>query len=227
MLSGASLRSALRMGVTSLLPDLWSDRLLTAKQALWWRTVGRRWHQKHFAQDDGNKELLKTALSKVRHETGSGRLAILEFGCNAGNNLYILRQDPATADVVYCGVDINPKAIDFAKGRFPSDSFHVGDHRWLIGNAHALGSFDLFLASHVLYYIDENHTRLILESARRVAGYILVVDRMQRFSDVSGVRTGLFTHPYARICNDVGFDVIELESGDAYGYFLARRQPLN
>ena len=223
LLAGASFRTSLRTVVTALLPDLWSDRLLTVKQALWWRTVGRRWHQKHFAQDDGNKELLNTALSMVRHETGSGRLAILEFGCNAGNNLYILRRDPATADVVYCGVDINPKAIAFAKRRFPSDSFHIGDHRWFIKHAHTLGSFDLFLASHVLYYIDENHTRLILESARRVAPYILVVDRMQRFSDVSGVRTGLFTHPYASICNAIGLEVIKMDSGNSYGYFLARR----
>jgi SAM-dependent methyltransferase len=206
----------------ALLPNRLADSLLTAKQALWWRTVGRRWPHKDVAQSDGNRELLKTALSAVRNDTGPGPLAILEFGCNAGNNLYILRQDPAAAGLVYCGVDINPNVIACAKARFPSDSFYVGDHRWFIRHASALGSFDLFLASHVLYYIDENHTRLILESARRVARYILVVDQMQRFSDVSGVRTGLFTHPYAGICKDIGLDVLAMESGNPYGYFLAR-----
>jgi hypothetical protein len=49
---------------------------------------------------------------------------------------------------------------------------------------------------------------------------------MQRFFDGSGVRTGLFTHPYASICNDVGLDVLEMKAtlapGSPYGYFLAR-----
>jgi SAM-dependent methyltransferase len=209
----------------ALLPDRWSDRLLTAKQALWWRIVGRHWHYKYFAQD-GSKEWLNTALSRVRRDIGPGPLAILEFGCNAGNNLYTLRQDPAMAGIVYCGVDINPSAIAFARASFPSDSFHVGDHRWFIRHASALGSFNLFVASHVLYYIDEKHTRVILESARRVADYIVVTDRMQRFFDGRGVRAGLFTHPYASICNDIGLDVLEMKAslapGSPYGYFLAR-----
>jgi len=216
-----SLKSALRTSVTALLPDRWGDRLLTAKQALWWRTVDRDWHRKHFAQDH-SKELLGAVLSRIRQAAGSGPLAILEFGCNAGNNLHTLRRDPANADISYCGVDINPKAIAFAKSQFPSDSFHIGDHRWFIRNADNLGSFHLFVASHVLYYIDEAHTRLVLESARRVADYVLVADRMQRFSDASGVRADLFTHPYAAICKDIGLDVLEMVPGDGYGHFLAR-----
>jgi SAM-dependent methyltransferase len=221
LFAAASFRTALRTGVMALLPDRWGDRLLTAKQALWWRTVGRHWHHQHFNRIS-NKKALNTALSRVRQDTGLRPLAILEFGCNAGNNLYTLRQDPATAGIAYCGIDINPKAIAFAKANYPSDSFHIGDHRWFISNANALGSFDLFIASHVLYYIDEKHTRLILESAQRVAAYILVADRMQRFSDSSGVRTGLFTHPFANICNDIGLEVLEMAPGDLYGYFLAR-----
>jgi SAM-dependent methyltransferase len=219
--TGASAKAAVRMGVTALLPDHWSDSLLMAKQALWWRTVERDWYRNHFAQDH-SKELLRTALSRVRRDQGPRPVAMLEFGCNAGNNLYTLRQDPANADLTYCGVDINPKAIVFAKAQFPSDSFHVGDHRWFIRNAGGLGSFDLFVASHVLYYIDEKNTRLVLEAARRVADYILVADRMQRFSERSGLRSGLFTHPYAAICKDIGVDVLELDPGDTYGYFLAR-----
>ncbi len=220
-----SFRAAIRTGVMALLPDRWGDSLLTAKQALWWRTMGRHWHFKKFARD-GGKEWLKTALSRVRQDAGPGPLAILEFGCNAGNNLYTLRQDPATAAVTYCGVDINPKAIAFARTRFPSDSFHVGDHGWFIRHADALGSFNLFVASHILYYIDEKHTRLVLEAACRVADYILVVDRMERFFDNSPARTGLFFHAYASICNDIGLDVVEMEAmlapGSPYGYFLAR-----
>jgi SAM-dependent methyltransferase len=217
------LRTALRRSVIQLLPDQWGDRLLTAKQALWWRTVERHWYREHFAQDH-SKDLLKAALSGVRQDTGPGSLAILEFGCNAGNNLYTLRRDSAAGGIVYCGVDINPKAIAFAKERFPSDSFHTGDHRWFINHAKALGSFNLFIASHVLYYIDEKNTRSVLDAARGVADYILVADRMQRFSSRSGERTGLFTHPYASICRDIGLDVLEMSQsrGDSFGYFLAR-----
>jgi SAM-dependent methyltransferase len=219
--ANSSFKTTLRTSVIELLPDRWGDRLLTAKQALWWRTVGRHWHRKHFTQDH-SKDLLKTALSRVRQDTGPDPLAILEFGCNAGNNLHTLRQDSSAANTIYCGVDINPEAIAFAKARFPSDSFHTGDHKWFIKHAKGLGSFDLFLASHVLYYIDEEHTRSVLESACGLACYILVADRMQRFSDRRGERTGLFTHPYASICKDLGLDIIEMSQGDPYGYFLAR-----
>jgi SAM-dependent methyltransferase len=226
-LPDASLRTAFRRRVTQLLPDQWADRLLTAKQALWWRTVERDWHRENFAQDH-SKDLLKSALSTLRHDASASSLAILEFGCNAGNNLYTLRRDSAAGGIVYCGVDINPKAIAFAKKRFPTDSFHTGDHRWFINHAKSLGSFDLFIASHVLYYIDEKHTRSVLDAARGVADYILVADRMQRFSSGSGERTGLFTHPYASMCRDIGLDVVKVSqsTGDPYGYFLAqtRRQ---
>jgi SAM-dependent methyltransferase len=215
-------KAAVRTGVTALLPEQWADNLLTAKQALWWRTVERDWYRTHFAQDHG-KDLLKPVLSRVRSDAAQSRpLSILEFGCNAGNNLYTLRRDPATADIAYCGVDINPKAIAFAKKQFPSDSFHIGDHRWFIRHAGELGTFDLFVASHVLYYIDGKHTRLVLESARRIAHYVLVADRMQRFSHHSGERADLFTHPYASICRDLGLEVLEIERGDVFGHFLAR-----
>ena len=217
----SSFRTVLRSSVIQLLPNEWGDRLLTAKQALWWRTVERRWYREHFAQDN-SKDLLKTAVSRIRQDAGPSPLTVLEFGCNAGNNLYTLRRDSAAGDVLYAGVDINPEAIAFAKARFPSDSFHTGDHKWFIKHAKGLGTFNLFLASHVLYYIDEKHTRSVLEAARGVADYILVQDRMQRFSDGRGERTGLFTHPYASICKDLGLDVIELSQGDPYGYFLAR-----
>jgi SAM-dependent methyltransferase len=222
-LADSRLRSALGRSVIQLLPQRWGDGLLTAKQALWWRIVERHWYREHFARDH-SKDLLKVTLARLRQDTGPGSLAILEFGCNAGNNLYTLRRDSAAGGIDYCGIDINPKAIAFAKAHFPSDSFHTGDHRWFINHAKTLGSFHLFVASHVLYYIDEKHTRSVLDAARKVADYILVADRMQRFFSGSGERNGLFTHPYARICADIGLDVLEMsqKEDDPYGYFLAR-----
>lgn len=213
-------RAGLRNTALAILPQQWGDRLLTEKQALWWRSIGRYWHRQHFV-DPAPKEWLTTALSKVRQDAGPRPLAILEFGCAAGNNLYTLRQDPATT-CTYCGIDINPTAIDFARAHFPSDSFHVGGQRWFIRHASELGSFDLFIASHVLYYIDEENTRLILDAARKVAHYIVVVDRMERFFAGTGLRTAIFSHPYQSICDAAGMKVVQMEATSApYGYFVA------
>jgi SAM-dependent methyltransferase len=218
-------KTGLRRFVLGSLPHAWGDKLLTAKQALRWRMLGRHWHCQHFA-DRANQPCLARALSRLRQEAGPRPLAILEFGCNAGNNLRLLRQDATATIVKYCGVDINPRAIAFAQAHFPSDSFHVGDHQWFINHASELGSFDLFIASHVLYYIDEKHARLILAAAHKVADYIVVVDRMQRFLESGGERTGVFTHPFQSICNDTGLDVLEVEAtlapGSPYGFFIAR-----
>jgi len=218
-------KAGLRELVMGSLPHPWGDKLLTAKQGLWWRMLGGRWHCQHFA-DQGNQAWLARTLSRLRQNTGPRPLAILEFGCNAGNNLHLLRQDPAATVAKYCGVDINPRAIAFAQAEFPSDSFHAGDHQWFIDHAPELGSFDLFIASHVLYYIDEENTRLILQAAWKVADYFVVVDRMQRFFESSGERTGVFTHPFQSICNDTGLHVLEMEAtlapGSPYGFFIAR-----
>jgi SAM-dependent methyltransferase len=202
-MENASLKSALRGVVMAVLPDAWGNRLMTAKHALWWRTVERHWHLRHFAQDD-SKEWLKVVLSRVRNDTGLSFPTILEFGCNAGNNLYRLRQDPATAGITYYGIDINPKAIAFAKANFPSDFFRVGDHKSFIKHADSLGAFDVFVASGVLCYIDEKHTRLVLEAAHRIADYIVVVDHGERIFEARGDRAGLFTHPYANILQRLG-----------------------
>ena len=201
----------------ALVPDRWGDTLLTAKQALWWRTVERRWYRANFSRHN-SRDLLAATVTRVG---GAGPLRVLEFGCNAGNNLHTLRSDAAVA-IEYCGVDINPEAIASARRSFPADTFHAGDHRWFIQHAETLGSFDLFIASHVLYYVDEKHTRLILAAAGRAAKYVLVSDRMQRFAQARGERAGLFTHPYGRICGDIGLEVLEMDPGDEYGHFLAR-----
>jgi hypothetical protein len=55
-----------------------------------------------------------------------------------------------------------------------------------------------------------------------VADSVLVADPMQRFSDDTGVRADLFTHPYAAICRDIGLEVLEMMMADDYGHFLAR-----
>jgi SAM-dependent methyltransferase len=208
--------------VMTLLPRPVADRLLTAKQRLWWRTVERSWHQKNVA-GDGNSEALAAAVSFVRNDEVSVPVVkVLEFGCNAANNLDLLRRDAAAGSIVFCGADLNPHAIAVARRSFPSDSFHVGDHKWFIRNARSLGSFDLFIASHVLYYVDEQNTRAILEAARSVARYVLVIDIMDRFEQETGARTGLFVHPYGIICRDTGLEVLTMKSSGQYGYFVAR-----
>ncbi|MFZ0393138.1 MAG: class I SAM-dependent methyltransferase [Terracidiphilus sp.] len=209
-----------------ILPQRFCDRLLTQKQSLLWRLLEQRWHLEN-GESEYNWDWLNVILNRIM-ESEQRAISVLEFGCNAANNLYLIRKFFPSAVNRYCGVDINRKAVAFAQARFPQDSFHVGDHKWFIRSAPSLGSFDLFIASHVLYYIDEASVRLLLGRARQSVKYCAIVDKMERFDARSGDRGGLFLHPYKAICDDLGFRVLHLNrrfkvnSGETYGYFLAQ-----
>jgi hypothetical protein len=94
--------------------------------------------------------------------------------------------------------------------------------------AESLGAFDSFLASHVLYYIEEGKVRPILGKARQVAQFIIVCDRLDQFYAEAGRRTGLLLHPYRAICCDLGLEIITAiqyfkpAANGEYGYFVAR-----
>jgi SAM-dependent methyltransferase len=209
-----------------VLPRPWYDWLLTAKQSSQWR-LEKQWHEIN-CENEYNQPWLSAALMQVQQHC-SDAVSVLEFGCSAAHNYRTIEKMPEPRIGKYCGVDINRRAIKFARTRYPEASFHVGDHMWFIKNALKLGSFDLFIASHVLYYIDEMHVRLLLDKARQISRVCVVVCKMDYFEASSGQRCGLFYHPYKRICDELDLEVLELNRnlelrGGIYGYFIARSQ---
>jgi hypothetical protein len=223
------IKQALRESAFALLSPEWQDRLLTVKHSISWKIFERNWHLAS-DHDADNVSWLRDAVGVAESYGGKRPISIMEFGCNAGNNLGALRTNDRQSQslIRYCGIDINPQAIQYAQKRFPHDRFFVGNHAGFLAMADDLGSFDLFLASHVLYYIEEKRVRQILDKARQVAEFIVVCDRLDQFYSEAGKRTGLFLHPYRTICDDLGLEIItaiQYLSSDAnceYGYFVAR-----
>jgi len=208
-----------------VLPQRCYNRLLSQKQSLHWRLSERRWHLEN-CDNEYNSDWLKVVFERIL-ESEQRPISVLEFGCSAANNLHTIRKILPSAVDKYCGIDINQQAIAFAQARFPQESFHAGDHKWFIQNAGGLGSFDLFIASHVLYYIDEPSVRLLLTRVRQLAKYCAIVDKMERFDAPSGNCTGAFFHPFKAISNELGFRILnicrefKIDSGGRYGYFVA------
>lgn len=220
----------------SVLPDRSYGKLMTAKQVLWWKTVQRKWHLQNY-RNPYNEPWLIRSFERIRRDSGCFPRRIADFGCNAGNNLYTILHNNLLGRYMqhYCGVDANREAIHFAETIYPVEiaSFHCGDHRWFEANVDSLGAFDTFLASHVLYYIEESHVREILKRAAGVARYIVVADNLARFGEESGSREAGFTHPFAKICRAIGIEIIDVETnlrtnlGFRYGYFVGRVLPEN
>jgi trans-aconitate methyltransferase len=155
----------------------------------------------------------------------STRPSIIEFGCSGGNNLKLLREmlpDPFE----YCGLDISPSAIEFARPHFPDATFFCCAHTDLLVLEGKLSHSNIFLASGVLCCLPQKEVEAVLEFAARIADYIVICEEMGQFYETTGKNAGVFIHPYGLICHQLGLDIVlpprQLGDGGGYGLFIAR-----
>ena len=127
--------------------------------------------------------------------------------------------------VTYCGLDISPSAIEFARTRFPDDTFHVCSEYEFADITSRLGHFDVLIASAVLYYLPVNKVQELLCAAAGLADYILICDNLSAFEAETGRFDGIFLHQYARMCYLAGLTIVvpptPLRQGDMHSYFIA------
>jgi SAM-dependent methyltransferase len=93
----------------------------------------------------------------------------IEIGCNSGRNLYYIQKDHP--DIELKGIDVNPKAIDFAKANKPNIVFELADaHHW----SEQEDQWDCALTMSVIDHIPEDAARTlardIAKSCRAVIG---------------------------------------------------------
>jgi SAM-dependent methyltransferase len=214
----------LRQAMINLLPKRSADAILALKHRHTWRTDQRShltYHEEYATRGELVNELQRWAPASGREHA-----RVLEFGCSGANNLRLMRER-GMGRVDYCGLDINAKAIDFARRTHPDARFHVCDDIGFARLAPQLGRFDGFLAFAVLYYIPAARVQSLLQTAAGIADHLFICDDLSRFDAEAGSSGGLFLHPWAAMCREVGLDIVHgpvqsNEAGNRHGFFVAR-----
>ena len=196
------------------LPGSVGERLHAIKHQIYWLTKGAKLHQAYFEDYQTRSEPVVKLLDWLTINPRSDH-RVLEFGCSGGNNLRLIRE-MVSFPIRYVGFDIQPGAIAFADSHFPHDLFIVGDDKALLEQAESLGRFDAFLASSVLCYLPERRCLAVLSMAARVADVVVVCDVLSRIDDATGLNDGLFLHPYSRLCDEAGLQIVDraIHGGD-------------
>jgi SAM-dependent methyltransferase len=100
-----------------------------------------------------------------------GLTSLLEVGTNSGRNLeYIRRSHP---DIELKGIDVNPRAIEYAKAKNLDISFEVADaNRW----AEARDRWDAALTMSVLDHIPDDAAEALAANLATSARHVIAVE---------------------------------------------------
>jgi SAM-dependent methyltransferase len=217
-----TLKQKVRRALVRWLPEA-ANSVLALKHRRSWRHDDDS-HLQYHAQYATRSVLIE----ELRRWVGQGGapVRVLEFGCSGANNLRLMRER-GLSDVEYCGLDINPNAIAFARRTYPGARFHVCDDLAFSALAPSLGRFDAFLAFAVLYYIPPERVLTLLKAARQSADTVLICDDLSHFDAAAGGNDGLFLHPWAALCREAGLEVVagpvaSTDPTNRHAYFVAR-----
>jgi SAM-dependent methyltransferase len=149
----------------------------------------------------------RVALLNQLHAHRIGR--IFEFGCYSGPNLRLFAETVPTPELF--GVDINPKAIAFAKAHLPTAKLAVASDRSIRFLDRWVPEVDLSLAFAVFYVIDTRHVERLLRLFRQRSRLILIGCNASNYhgSDPrrwDGDRGLTWLHPWQKL-----FDRLSLE----------------
>ena len=188
------------------LPVTISDQLRALRHRAYW--LYGRGTQFHNIHENGPQDLVLEGVDQLLKLSPTPTLRVIEFGCSAGNNLWGLRHS-CKIPIKYFGVDIQPSAISLASEKYPTDRFLHGDASALTAMIGKEEVFDVFVASAVLYYLPEKEVVKVLGAAAQLAKFVLVCDYLEAFHEESGRSSGLFFHPFAKLCHQAGLEIIQ------------------
>jgi SAM-dependent methyltransferase len=211
--------------LSSVLPLRLINRLDAFKHRRHWLKQDARCHAMYMEQYQSRTEVISLAQQWLLTKgTSIERVNILEFGCSAANNLKLL-QELIEQPLHYVGFDLQPKAIDMAKGQFSDAQFFVGDEVVMMAQMPTLARFHIFLASGILAYLPPARCHEVLSMAARYCDAVLICDDLTCFHDEQGSNDGLFLHPYSRLCCEAGLRLMIGPTpptlGSRYSCFLA------
>lgn len=100
-----------------------------------------------------------------------GIRSLLEVGCNTGRNLAVVKkEDP---EVRTLGIDVNRRALAFARTLHPEIEFRRGDaHRW----TESPNSWDAILTMSVLDHIPDDAAEVFAANVLGTARYVISVE---------------------------------------------------
>ncbi len=218
-----AIKKITRRAIVRTLPKEMSDFIFSLKHRSSWRRDSRSHLLYH--EDYVGREPVIIELKKLMSDIHCDNPRIIEFGCSGANVLLLIKKH--FPNHVYCGIDVNEHAIDFARKKFPDDTFYVCDDIGLPKLIPQLGHYEVFLALGVFYYINSPKVQEILINAGKLADYVVVLDELSCFNLPSGKNDGLFFHSFSAMCREAGLEVV---AGPIYsngprkteGYFIAR-----
>ena len=125
----------------------------------YWKQRVINWHESYFNIDHPHRQKIIEILKRFDFRS------ILEIGCGAGANLYLVKQSFPRVDIG--GIDWNADAIEEAKKMLPRASIlQVGEATDIyISDKGA----DIILSDMCLIYLTKKNFYKVLEEARRVA----------------------------------------------------------
>jgi len=102
--------------------------------------------QDHYPKADSRKR--RAFLNAVKLLPQVWRKRVLDIGCGGG---FVVGGMKAVGAKVAAGLDINPKAIDYAHAHYPQCEFHCGGFDDFAGGK--LGKFDFVYSSEVIEHV--------------------------------------------------------------------------
>lgn len=177
---------------------------LRDKQAKIWESKNTAEHYWSAEKHKNRRKWFVETLEKFRF--GS----IYEIGCNSGRNLWEIKK--AYPDKLVGGIDINKKAIDFAKKKMPYGIFYTG-------NIHEMSTedkYDVIFTSGVLLHIPPKDVKSILNRCIQKANkYILhmetngescVINGPKELKPIKKTSDKLrCIHNYAKLYEELGY----------------------
>ncbi len=116
------------------------------------------------------------ARKKLIHDFAKPQsgMTILDIGCGPGTILQYL-----PPSVHYCGLDSNPKYIEFASNKFKEKHTFICENANNIGLLKDLPKFDLILALGLIHHLDDHESSKLFDFAAKAAsstGRLLTLD---------------------------------------------------
>jgi trans-aconitate methyltransferase len=185
---------------------------------------------KRYWRQHGLQQALTEMQSENWREVGEGLvreihshlkpgMRVVELGCSGGH--WYERLQLRDRGCHYTGIEWNPESVALAKERFPEAEFRCAD----ITKVEDLDSFDYVFTCQVLFFLDQRALELLLSRVRSGALMTIaepslhdidsyVASKSKRRKNVK-LHKMIYKHPYPRIFEDAGFDILSRHLGEA------------
>ena len=128
----------------------------------YWKQRNIDWGEAYWTPDHPHRKLIVDKVVEMNPKS------VLEVGCAAGVNLYLIKK--ALPEIIIAGCDINEMAVREARRRLPDADIRRTN---AISLPYQRGEFDLILTDACLIYINPDQMYQVMRGFRRVANRFL------------------------------------------------------